>query len=205
MKILGTGWGVAWRRQRSAIGRPFPENEAGHPLQLPAAHACPAATDPCPLEGCTNHTVRLAGVPLPAVESHLLSCMNTGESSWAPERGRREVPLSRSNHQSQWDRKSLTATKAKQEVPPQSPAQKRATRPAHTCVAVRTVLGSPLWRHAGGLEERRGTGNNHKSYPGCDMTHPFPALARTIPKLAEFNICKGEKGLVTLGRNKCMQ
>lgn len=77
------------------------------------------------------------------MEPYLLSCMNTGRIFLGAERGRREVPLSRSNHQSQWDRKSLTATKAKQEVPPPKSCTERATRLAHTCVAARTVLGPP--------------------------------------------------------------
>lgn len=88
-----------------------------------------------------------------------------------------------------------------------SPAPKVLHRASHSAgshlCSRPNGFGVPTWRHAGGLEERRGTGNNHKSYPGCDITHPFPVLARTIPKLAEFPpFARGKKGLVTLGRNK---
>lgn len=81
--------------------------------------------------------------------------------------------------------------------------------PGHTCVAARTVFGPPPGEMTGlGLvawkRERGGWwGDNLRSYPACDMTHPFLALALIIQKLVGFPpLTRNKKCLATLGREE---
>lgn len=139
-----------------------------------------------------------------AQKSHLLSCTNT-RRVFCAERGRQEVPPYGSNLQSQQDRSSPTAAGVKQEVPPQKSCAEQATSPGHTCVAVRAILGSPRGKLTvlGPEAWKGGKGDNFRGCPGCDITHPFLELARTIPKLAEFPpFARRKKCLATLGSDK---
>ena len=94
------------------IGRPFQRMRQGT-LQLPAAARPTRPPQTFAHLKAVQTTLFGQQESLLALESHLLSCINTGRVFLGAERGRREVPLSRSNRQSERDRKYLTSTEAK--------------------------------------------------------------------------------------------
>lgn len=95
---------------------------------------------------------------LPAQESHLLSCTNSG--TFSALRGSQEVPLLAPTLSGSRTGRPCLLQGAKQEVPPQKSCTERAASPGHTCVAVRTVfrpppavmtgLGSVTWKREEG-------------------------------------------------------